>query len=106
MKRENQIQSGAWLKYLTLATLIIGTFAAVVGMNTDELIAVLNNQWVPSGFLGFLLLFGTLYNLNTVILGTIFYREKPMLSDEELPTCTVIVPAYNEGQGVLKALEI
>ena len=104
MKKENQIQSGAWLKYLTLATLIIGTSAAIVGMNTDELLAVLNSQWVPSGFLGFLLLFGTLYNLITVILGTIFYREKPMLSDEELPTCTVIVPAYNEGEAVTIAL--
>ncbi len=105
MERENTCKNGAWLKYLTLATLILGTAAAVIGMNTDQLLAVLNSQWVPSGFLGFLLLFGTLYNLVTVILGTLFYREKPMLSDEQLPSCTVIVPAYNEGKAVTIALE-
>ena len=32
------------------------------------------------------------------------YREAPELSDEELPKCTVIVPAYNEGEYVLTAL--
>ncbi len=105
MKREKDCKSGAWLKYLTLATLILGTSAAVIGMDTDQLLAVLNSQWVPSGFLGFLLLFGTLYNLVTVILGTLCYREKPMLSDEQLPSCTVIVPAYNEGKAVTIALD-
>ena len=45
-ERENQCNSGAWLKYLTLASLIIGSLAAVIGMNTDELLAVLNSQWV------------------------------------------------------------
>ena len=51
-EREKQCNSGAWLKYLTLASLIIGSFAAVIGMSTDELLAVLNSQWVPKGFLG------------------------------------------------------
>ena len=104
MKREKNNKSGNWLKYLTLVTLIIGTAAAVIGMNTDELFAILNSQWAPTGFIGFLLFFGTLYNLITVILGTVFYREKPMLSDKELPECTVIVPAYNEGEAVTIAL--
>ena len=104
-ERENQCNSGAWLKYLTLASLIIGSLAAVIGMNTDELLAVLNSQWVPKGFLGFLLFFGVLYNLLTIVLGTICYREKPILPDDQLPSCTVIVPAYNEGEAVTIALK-
>lgn len=104
-ERENQCNSGAWLKYLTLASLIIGSLAAVIGMKTDELLAVLNSQWVPKGFLGFLLFFGVLYNLLTIVLGTICYREKPILPDDQLPSCTVIVPAYNEGEAVTIALK-
>jgi len=34
-----------------------------------------------------------------------FYREFAPPSDEELPVCTVIVPAYNEGSHVSKTLE-
>lgn len=32
------------------------------------------------------------------------YKDTPSVSDEELPTCTVIVPAYNEGELVYKTL--
>lgn len=32
------------------------------------------------------------------------YRPVPPVADDELPTCTVIVPAYNEGAQVLKTL--
>ncbi len=33
------------------------------------------------------------------------YRPAPSCSDKQLPRCTVIVPAYNEGRHVLMALE-
>ena len=32
------------------------------------------------------------------------YKAIPSVSDEELPTCTVIVPAYNEGKQVYDTL--
>ncbi len=32
------------------------------------------------------------------------YRPSPPVSDEQLPSCTVVVPAYNEGQQVLVTL--
>lgn len=32
------------------------------------------------------------------------YRSIPSVSDDELPTCTVIVPAYNEGKQVYDTL--
>jgi hyaluronan synthase len=34
----------------------------------------------------------------------VFYRPTPAAPDEELPRCTVIVPAYNEGRQVLDTL--
>lgn len=39
-------------------------------------------------------------------IATLFFRYKPVssVSDEELPTCTVIVPAYNEGRLVYDTL--
>ncbi|UYW01143.1 glycosyltransferase family 2 protein [Flavobacterium agricola] len=34
-----------------------------------------------------------------------FYKETKMVGDEKLPSCTVIVPAYNEGELVYHTLE-
>lgn len=34
-----------------------------------------------------------------------FYQETPALSEDDLPVCTVIVPAYNEGKNILASLE-
>ncbi len=55
-------------------------------------------------FLGvFLLLFRLSF---LAYIARLFFRYKPVTSvkDEELPTCTVIVPAYNEGQLVYSTL--
>lgn len=49
-------------------------------------------------------IFTTCYMLLQAVLAA-FYRAKKPLSDEQLPACTVIVPAYNESSGVLAALE-
>lgn len=46
-----------------------------------------------------------LYFSILLMLALCFYRPSRLLSDAELPSCTVIVPAYNEGREVLKALE-
>jgi len=40
-----------------------------------------------------------------ILTAYLFYRPCRDLFDCELPDCTVIVPAYNEGKGVLTALE-
>ena len=34
-----------------------------------------------------------------------FYKETPLPAEEDLPLCTVIVPAYNEGECVFASLE-
>ena len=47
------------------------------------------------------LLFYTLF----CAVSAVFYRPEKMLKEEELPGCTVIVPAYNEGRHVAETLE-
>ena len=49
-------------------------------------------------------IFTTLYMLLQAVLAA-FYRAKKPLDDDQLPECTVIVPAYNESEGVLATLE-
>ena len=52
-----------------------------------------------------ILLFPLLYFLMIAVCRYWFYKETPLLTEDELPFCTVIVPAYNEGQCVFAALE-
>ena len=56
------------------------------------------------GISGVLLLSPLLYFALIGVLSNWFYREAPPLPDAELPVCTVIVPAYNEGRHILKSL--
>ncbi len=51
-----------------------------------------------------LLISPILYFLVIGILGGWSYREVPPPPDEELPSCTVVVPAYNEGEHIHRAL--
>ncbi len=48
---------------------------------------------------------GVLYFIWVVFLAARFYRETEPLGDEELPNISVIVPAFNEGEGVLSAID-
>jgi hyaluronan synthase len=52
-----------------------------------------------------ILLFPLLYFLMIAVFRYWFYKETPLLTEDELPFCTVIVPVYNEGQCVFAALE-
>ncbi|MBQ9775647.1 MAG: glycosyltransferase family 2 protein [Lentisphaeria bacterium] len=52
-----------------------------------------------------ILLCPLLYFLTIAICRYWFYRETPLAEENELPFCTVVVPAYNEGEGVFAALE-
>lgn len=52
-----------------------------------------------------ILLCPLLYFLTIAICRYWFYKETPLVDETELPFCSVIVPAYNEGKGVFAALE-
>ena len=52
-----------------------------------------------------ILLCPLLYFLTIAICRYWFYKETPLVDEAELPFCSVIVPAYNEGKGVFAALE-
>jgi len=45
------------------------------------------------------------YLLFLLVCDQLTYRETPPAADHELPVCTVIVPAYNEGQHVFRTLQ-
>ena len=45
------------------------------------------------------------YYLFMLITAYCFYRSGKGVPDEQLPTCTVIIPAYNEGRDVAKTIE-
>lgn len=67
--------------------------------------------WQNSGFTRIMFtlgmafaIFTTLYMLLQAVLAA-FYRAKKPLSDDLLPECTIIVPAYNESRNVLPALK-
>ncbi len=52
-----------------------------------------------------ILLCPLLYFLTIAICRYWFYKETSLVDEAELPFCSVIVPAYNEGKGVFAALE-
>ncbi len=66
--------------------------------------------FVSNGFTFYLTMFTVLISFVSLayfLLQSImafFYREAPDLSDKELPRCTVIVPAFNEGKYVATTL--
>ena len=53
---------------------------------------------------GVFFLFSVCYLGLLLVLAFGCYRSRPGAGDAELPDCTVIIPAYNEGRAVLKAL--
>lgn len=53
-----------------------------------------------------LIIFSSLHVLFLIYLFSLYikYKQTPTAADEDLPTCTVIVPAYNEGKLVYETL--
>jgi len=60
---------------------------------------------ILTGFSSFILATNVLYFIWMSYLSARRYHEVAPLSDEELPTCAVIVPAYNEGALVKQSLK-
>lgn len=104
-KRENPL--GIFTQVITFLLLIGGAFLAYISQNdfTQFKLDRWNSDWgfvfliIASGFSVFKIVF-FIYNLY------LYFRYKSIKSvtDELLPTCTVIVPAYNEGKQVWATL--
>lgn len=83
---------------LVCIALIVG--AAFVYKGSGHL--VLSGPWGATLLITFLVLFVLTLIWRVVLV--VKYRPAPLCADEKLPTCGVIVPAYNEGRQVLDTL--
>ena len=80
---------------------------AVLAARDPELLVFYRNSLYPELSLGAVLVMGVtyLYLLATGILCCFYKPRKTELDDEKLPSCTVIVPAYNEGAYVERTIK-
>lgn len=92
--------------------IVLGVLAIFYGafLNWDHFVSF-HNEMKTIGWLNGFLVVGSVFvavNLAALvwrIVLVLFYKPVASCSDEELPTCTVIVPAYNEGKLVLSTLK-
>ena len=109
---DTEARTSRWKKAFLLKLLIFLSMIAVViatCLNWREL--QLGKDLLREGFLGetFAVLVTAFLIINLLafvwrVVLVIMYRETPAVSDDQLPICTVVVPAYNEGKQVLKTL--
>ena len=80
---------------------------AVLAAKDPELLVFYRNSLHPELSLTAVLVMGItyLYLLATGILCCFYRPVKPEIDDEKLPSCTVIVPAYNEGSYVERTIK-
>lgn len=96
-----------WRDILLWGLLIIYlTGLGVFAVQDPDLLVFYRNALYPEFSLSAVLVIGItyLYLLATGIL-CCFYRPKPQINDDQLPSCTVIVPAYNEGAYVERTIK-
>ena len=106
-------RKGFHMKFQALKFLKTGTWVLAVlsFVGAFHMLATMNlSNFVVNGFSFVLLMFGLItagitlgYFLLQAVLAY-FYKEAELLKDSELPKCTVIVPAYNEGEYVATTL--
>ena len=92
------------IKYGTLAVVLGISITTLVHFSPEDLSTVLSLQYFTA-FGAMLLGVNVGYYAFLLILAYLCYRPRRTCSNAELPSCTVIVPAYNEGRAVLNALD-
>ena len=97
----------AAVQFITIALIV----NCIVGLFYVDLPEQRMLFWQNAGFTRVMLTIGmcfavftTLYMLLQAVLAA-FYRSKKPLEGNDVPACTVIVPAYNESKGVYDALQ-
>lgn len=92
------------IKYGTLAAVLAISVTTLLHFSPEDLSTVLSLEYF-TGFGAMLLGVNVGYYAFLLILAYLCYRPRRTCSNEELPVCSVIVPAYNEGKAVLNALD-
>ena len=94
------------IRLLSLLTIAV-TFLLLYTTSGSMVQTLLDNDEVDLVvlLLGFVMIFSNILYFAWQTLLYFRYTPVPAVGDRELPKCTVIVPAYNEGKGVLLALE-
>ncbi len=97
---------------VSLKTALLGLYSSIIylawttGSLTNPFNELMNNPFSAA-----LIILGTIYSVFMLVITVIraflvaAYRPMRSLSDEELPSVTVIVPAYNEGLDVAKSID-
>ena len=107
---ERLLSSGGKRRTTTLIKYGTVVFVAAVFVTTlfhfslEDLSTVLSLRYFTT-FGAALLGVNVGYYAFLLILAYVCYRPRRTCSNAELPSCTVIVPAYNEGKAVLRALD-
>ena len=92
------------IKYSTFFLVAVVLATAILRFSWQSFGELFSLEFIASVG-GVLLGLNIFYYAFLLVLAYFFYKPHRALSDEELPTCTVIVPAYNEGKTVLKSLD-
>ena len=103
------LAKAARVQDLTQKVLITLAVAAVVGLTFYACfrhLSGLMNMYADYRGQTILTIFGAIILVNAVLMAwrmyqVYTYKPIPSVSDEELPVCTVVIPAYNEGSQVL-----
>ncbi len=104
-------QKNPWSVAVLIATfLLLATSAYITYMLRGEFAQLdFDRKSTVFGYAFMTFAFGLLIFKSSFFIYTLynFFRYKPVasVSDDELPTCTVIVPAYNEGEQVYATLK-
>jgi len=99
-----RIASPGTIKLLTFALLITALATGAAYMPLRSIYSD-STTHVLMAVGGGVLLLNVIYYAYLLFLAFFGYKPHPTLTDEKLPSCMVIVPAYNEGRNVLNALE-
>lgn len=101
-----KIELSNFIKLLTFMTVVL-LFITVfwTSHNTAKVIFINDQIDVTVILISFVLLIGNVFYFAWQTLLVFQYKPVPPAKDEDLPTCAVIVPAYNEGKQVVLSLE-
>ena len=100
-----KIELTNFIKLLTFLMVVLSFITMFISGETLPRVVLISEEVdFTVIILSFLLLIANIFYFAWQTLLVFQYRNFPLADDSRLPTCAVIVPAYNEGKAVLRAL--